>query len=227
MKRSRKWGHLAEHGRTAPQTARARARLATDVLLPLAVEVGNIGIFETDLERMVTRFSPELCRILGFPVGTEMTYDEATLLVDERDRAAVKAAVAEAVRASDKGKWSIVHRVRHADGTARWISVIRRLYLTRPRVLPGLLDQHVGDISVGGSRGVSGESGVEGCLDAAKSHPAGRTPRRRSHRRASQLLSLPSARIISRRDANACSRTWTLVMPAITSPAHESYHEFG
>ena len=58
-----------------------------------------------------------------------MTYDEATLLVDERDRAAVKAAVAEAVRASDKGKWSIVHRVRHADGTARWISVHgRRLY---------------------------------------------------------------------------------------------------
>ncbi|TMJ70446.1 MAG: PAS domain S-box protein [Alphaproteobacteria bacterium] len=129
MKRSRKWRHFAEQGRTAPETARARAQLATDVLLPLAVEVGNIGIFETDLERMVTRFSPELCGILGLPAGTEMTYDEATLLVDERDRAAVSAAVAEAVRASDKGKWSIVHRVRHADGTARWISVHgRRLY---------------------------------------------------------------------------------------------------
>ena len=129
MKRSRKWRHFAEQGRTAPETARARAQLATDVLLPLAVEVGNIGIFETDLERMVTRFSPELCGILGLPAGTEMTYEEATLLVDERDRAAVRAAVAEAVGASDKGKWSIVHRVRHVDGTARWISVHgRRLY---------------------------------------------------------------------------------------------------
>jgi len=94
MKRSRKWRHFAEQGRTAPETARARAQLATDVLLPLAVEVGNIGIFETDLERMVTRFSPELCGILGLPAGTEMTYEEATLLVDERDRAAVRAAVA-------------------------------------------------------------------------------------------------------------------------------------
>ena len=61
------------------------------MLLPLAVEVGKIGIFETDLERMVTRFSPELCRILGLPAGTEMSYDEASLLVDERDRAALNA----------------------------------------------------------------------------------------------------------------------------------------
>ena len=36
-------------------------------LLRLAVRVGGIGIFETDLERGRTRFSPELCAILGLP----------------------------------------------------------------------------------------------------------------------------------------------------------------
>ena len=46
----------------------------SDELLSLAVRVGGIGIFDTDLERKRTRFSPELCAILGLPVGTDMTY---------------------------------------------------------------------------------------------------------------------------------------------------------
>ena len=59
------------------------------IRLPLAVEVGGIGIFESDLERGRTLFSAELCTILGLPVGTEMTYDEAWRLFDPRDRHAV------------------------------------------------------------------------------------------------------------------------------------------
>ena len=66
-------------------------------LLRLAVQVGGIGIFDTDLERKRTRFSPELCVILGLPAGTEMDYADASRLVDERDRAAVNA-IMEAAR---------------------------------------------------------------------------------------------------------------------------------
>src|SRR5512145_606191 len=50
----------------------------TDELLRLAVQVGGIGIYESDLEHNRTRFSPELCSILGLPLGTEMTYEDAS-----------------------------------------------------------------------------------------------------------------------------------------------------
>ena len=44
-------------------------------LLRLAVQVGGIGIYETDFEQDRTRFSPELCTILGVPTwnGNELT----------------------------------------------------------------------------------------------------------------------------------------------------------
>src|SRR6188768_120693 len=72
-------------------------------LLRLAVQVGGIGIFDTDLERKRTRFSPELCVILGLPTGTEMDYADSSRIVDERDQAAVNAIMEAARNASDEG----------------------------------------------------------------------------------------------------------------------------
>jgi PAS domain S-box-containing protein len=101
----------------------------SDELLRLAIQVGGIGIFESDLIQKRTRFSPELCAILGMPVGTEMPYEEASRLFDERDRAAVQANAEVAAKSADRGKWNGVYRVVHADGAARWVSVHgRRLY---------------------------------------------------------------------------------------------------
>ncbi len=108
---------------------RRHANAGTELLLPLAVEVGGIGIFETDLERKRTRFSPELCTILGLPVGTEMPYAEAWQLIDERDRHTIQARVHAARTTTDRGKWSGLCRVRRADGKLRWVSVCgRRTY---------------------------------------------------------------------------------------------------
>ena len=53
-----------------------------DEQLRLAVQVGGIGVFESNLDRRRTRFSPELCTMLGLPVGTQMTYEEASRLID-------------------------------------------------------------------------------------------------------------------------------------------------
>jgi PAS domain S-box-containing protein len=109
-------------------TPRDCTRDETDELLRLAVQVGGIGTFESDLERKRTRFSPELCAILGLPAGTEMSYEEASRLIDERDRDAVKASIEAAIKA-DKGRWSSEHRVVRADGAIRWIAVHgRRIY---------------------------------------------------------------------------------------------------
>jgi PAS domain S-box-containing protein len=95
----------------------------SDELLRLAVQVGGIGIYETDLEQSRTRFSPELCAILGVPAGTEMTYAEASRVFDERDRASVNASVEAAVNSADEGKWSGVHRILRPDGSIRWVSI--------------------------------------------------------------------------------------------------------
>ena len=95
----------------------------SDELLRLAVQVGGIGIYDTDLERKRTRFSPELCVILGLPAGTEMDYADASRLIDERDRAAVNATMEAARNATDEGTWNSVHRIVRPDGTLRWISV--------------------------------------------------------------------------------------------------------
>jgi PAS domain S-box-containing protein len=95
----------------------------SDELLRLAVQVGGIGIYETDLEQSRTRFSPELCAILGVPAGTEMTYAEASRVFDERDRASVNASVEAAVNSADEGKWSGVHRIVRPDGSIRWVSI--------------------------------------------------------------------------------------------------------
>jgi len=118
-----------DDGLSARAGGRVDGSAETDELLRLAVQVGGIGIYETDLERNRTRFSPELCVILGLPVGSEMTYEEASRLFDARDRADVTAKVEAAASSCDKGKWSGVHRVLRADGTIRWVSIQgRRIY---------------------------------------------------------------------------------------------------
>src|SRR5215470_5277629 len=100
----------------------------SDELLRLAVQVGGIGIYETDFEQSRTRFSTELCAILGLPAETDMTYAEASRVFDERDRAAVSASVEAACASADRGKWSGVHRIVRPDGAIRWVSIQGRRY---------------------------------------------------------------------------------------------------
>ena len=95
----------------------------SDELLRLAVQVGGIGIYDTDFERNRTRFSPELCAILGLPAGTELTHSEASGLFDTRDQAAVTASLEAARNSADEGKWSGLHRIVRPDGAVRWVSI--------------------------------------------------------------------------------------------------------
>lgn len=104
------------------------APIGSDELLRLAVQVGGIGVYDTDFVRNRTRFSPELCKILGLPVGTEMTSDDASLLFDERDRPVIMAKLEAAQTSADEGKWNGVVRLRRADGGIRWVSIHGRRY---------------------------------------------------------------------------------------------------
>jgi PAS domain S-box-containing protein len=125
--------HRARSTSCAKDTARAHAHpiwapTESDELLRLAVQVGGIGIYETDFEQSRTRFSPELCAILGVPAETDMPYAEASRVFDERDRAAVSASVEAAGSSADRGKWSGVHRIVRPDGAIRWVAIQGRRY---------------------------------------------------------------------------------------------------
>src|SRR5215471_540155 len=109
--------------------SQARSVTDRDELLRLAVDLGRIGIYETDFELNETRFSPELCSILGLWPGTRMSSERAVLLFHEEDRLAVQQSLDAAENGPDKGKWSGVHRVVRPDGQVRWIAIQgRRFY---------------------------------------------------------------------------------------------------
>src|SRR5262245_27386249 len=115
-----------------------------DELLRLAMEVGGIGVFETDLKQNRTHFSPELCAIIGLPPGTVMPSEDAWKFIHEADREAMRASVEAAAKSAQKGKWSGVHRVRRADGKILWVSANgRRIYRKTRKGLDPVLSMGV------------------------------------------------------------------------------------
>jgi len=75
MKRSKRLQALGHARPARRETTAARARTVwasneSKELMRLAVQVGGVGIYETDFQQDLTRFSPELCVILGLPAGT-------------------------------------------------------------------------------------------------------------------------------------------------------------
>ena len=107
------------------------AHRGTDEILQLAVQLAGIGIFENDLQRMYTRYSPELCQLLGVPVGTELPYQENGRFVHEDDRQAMRAHIEAAANSGAQGLWSGIYRLVRADGEVRWASIRgRRIYRT-------------------------------------------------------------------------------------------------
>lgn len=135
MQTAPKAGH-ATLAASKPANSRARPVWLpneSDELLRLAVQVGGIGIYDSDIEQNRTRFSPELCAILGLPPGAEMTYTEASRLFDARDRAVINAQVEAARKSADEGKWDGLHRIVRADGAVRWVAIHgRRFYRDTP-----------------------------------------------------------------------------------------------
>jgi PAS domain S-box-containing protein len=118
-----------DKAKVTQRLSQARSVTDRDELLHLAVDLGRIGIYETDFELNETRFSPELCSILGLWPGTRMSSERASLLFHEEDRLAVQQSLDAAQSGPDKGKWSGVHRIVRPDGQIRWISIQgRRFY---------------------------------------------------------------------------------------------------
>lgn len=123
MKKRSNFGVFAGGRDKVPDARAGETADDVDELFHLAIQVGGIGIYQTDFERNRTRFSPELCAILGLPEGAELTFAQASRLFDERDQASVQASVEAAAISVDRGKWSGVHRIVRPDGAVRWVSI--------------------------------------------------------------------------------------------------------
>ena len=83
--------------------------------------VDDIAMFATDFGGDRIHFSPALCIILGLPVGTKLTLTQAARLFDARGHPAVEISAEAASRPVDRGKWSGIYGVRHAEGALRWV----------------------------------------------------------------------------------------------------------
>jgi PAS domain S-box-containing protein len=107
---------------TETRDAQERLRLSEE-RLSLANEAGGIGTYDADLRTGRTVYSPELCKILGAPVGhMDMPETRGWQFVHPEDRAQVEAAIARAAEPGGPGIARLELRIVRPSGEIRWIS---------------------------------------------------------------------------------------------------------
>jgi PAS domain S-box-containing protein len=100
--------------------------------LALALEAGEIGLFEADLPDGEPRVNAKLREIMGFAEGQRVTAADVSALVIEEDRARRAAAHAKACQAD--GYFHCRYRIRRAsDGALRAIDSRGRMFFDKGR----------------------------------------------------------------------------------------------
>lgn len=117
------------------QLALERAAVADRDRLAEAQRSAHLGSFEYDLRDGSVRFSDELYRILGLPVGSPVELGSYRSLVHPDDAGIVAAAVEDVV-AGDHAM-EVEHRIVRRDGQVRWVHVRNSSSAEDPSVLRG------------------------------------------------------------------------------------------
>jgi PAS domain S-box-containing protein len=106
----------------AQETARSESALRESrAVLKLAMEGGRMGAWSRDLERGTAWYSPELEQLVGVPVGSLAPNSEALAgLIHPDDRAGVQREFN--ARAEAQDGFAIEFRLRHGDGSWRWMA---------------------------------------------------------------------------------------------------------
>lgn len=98
----------------------AEALRRSEGRLRLAMDAGEMAIWELDLLTDSLVGSPELNRLLGFPEDASPTTEEIRARYDPRDRDRIRAAAAEAIARSDTN-FEAELRIIRLDGALRWV----------------------------------------------------------------------------------------------------------
>ncbi len=96
--------------------------LAGAYVRDLAGSIAHLGGWAWDLQTDTVVWSDVMCRILGFPTGSQMTYRQVMDLHPDDDRAVIEAAVDACL--ADGTPWDIEHLIRWADGELRWVRAV-------------------------------------------------------------------------------------------------------
>ncbi|HEX5634998.1 MAG TPA: PAS domain-containing protein, partial [Gemmatimonadales bacterium] len=98
-------------------------RRAREERLRGAARTLGLGVFEFDFATQRGEYSPEVKAMLGVPEGDAIPLDAdfVPLAVHPEDRDTLLAAVARAAEPEAGGEFSCDYRVRHPDGTVRWV----------------------------------------------------------------------------------------------------------
>ena len=111
------WGDMSQRRRIEAELRESEERLR------LANEAGEIGTYETDFEADVMRFSPEFCRILGLPAGTELSWKESLRLVHAEDRKRAVKEFAASRHPASEGVTRLEFRMVRPGGEVRWVTL--------------------------------------------------------------------------------------------------------
>lgn len=128
-KRAREWTkaeiaatkEIAERTWAAVERARSEKALRrSEQRLRLASEAAGFGIYEFDVTRRTSYWSPGLQRIMGHNFGDrEVPFEAQTQIIHPDDRPRVTARMALAVR--HPGQYELEFRIVRADGSIRWV----------------------------------------------------------------------------------------------------------
>lgn len=110
--------------KASEETIRAR-----EERLRLAVEAGDFGMYDYDLEHGSSYWSPELHRILGFD-GEATAAAEAPIHPDDRDE--VLARFQGSQSPLSDGTFDFEYRMVRDDGTVRWVATHGRTFFSDP-----------------------------------------------------------------------------------------------
>jgi PAS domain S-box-containing protein len=106
----------------------AAAEQAQGEWLRLAMEAGNLGAWELDLQTGEVRWDARAQAIYGRRIDRPVSLDEAWLVIHEHDRPRTRQAMEAATDPDGNGIYDMQKRIVWPDGSIRWVS-------TRGRVL--------------------------------------------------------------------------------------------
>ncbi len=106
-------------------TAAAAVVRERDEWLALAMDVGRIGVYQTDLVTGQVTSSPSIARMMGLPDHTEASSQEWLARIHPDDRERVTRLVASAM--AEGHAVELDHRTVHPSGAVRWVRATARL----------------------------------------------------------------------------------------------------